>query len=194
MDSITKKCTKCGETKPLTEFYAKHSWCKSCDKKQTTAYATKRYKENPEYRERVLEYRRGRYTGETREKKLSWDNANKEKKSAYAKKYREENKELLRENKRLYYAENLDKHRQNNRNRRARVKGSEGKFTADEFSALCEKYQNRCLKCGEEKKLTADHVVPLVAGGSNGIDNIQPLCKSCNSSKGTKTVDYRIKE
>jgi 5-methylcytosine-specific restriction endonuclease McrA len=40
--------------------------------------------------------------------------------------------------------------------------------------------------------LTEDHVVPLSLGGSNDIDNIQPLCKSCNSSKRGRHIDYRL--
>ncbi len=31
-----------------------------------------------------------------------------------------------------------------------------------------------------------DHIVPLAAGGSNTIDNLQPLCRSCHSKKTVK--------
>lgn len=31
---------------------------------------------------------------------------------------------------------------------------------------------------------TADHIVPLSAGGTNDAHNLQPACGPCNSSKG----------
>lgn len=66
-----------------------------------------------------------------------------------------------------------------------------GSFTAEEWKALCFQYGYKCLKCGQSVELTVDHVVPVSKGGTNDISNIQPLCLSCNSSKGAKTVDYR---
>lgn len=48
------------------------------------------------------------------------------------------------------------------------------------------------LKCGIFlSALTPDHVVPLSRGGTNYIDNIQPLCGPCNSQKHAKTIDFR---
>jgi 5-methylcytosine-specific restriction endonuclease McrA len=41
--------------------------------------------------------------------------------------------------------------------------------------------------------LTADHIVPVELGGSSYISNIQPLCQTCNSSKGIRIIDYRTK-
>lgn len=76
-------------------------------------------------------------------------------------------------------------------NLRASRLGRSGTFTACEWVALCEQYENICLRCGASKSLTPDHIQPLAKGGTNSIDNIQPLCKPCNSVKSTSNMDYR---
>ena len=68
-------------------------------------------------------------------------------------------------------------------NRRALIEGNGGKHTTDEWLSLIDEYKNKCAWCKEEKPLTRDHIVPLSRGGTNKIENIQPLCSSCNSSK-----------
>ena len=63
-------------------------------------------------------------------------------------------------------------------------------WTTEQFVTLCRKYRNLCACCGRRRKLTPDHVRPLSKGGRNVIKNIQPLCLSCNTSKGAKTGAY----
>jgi 5-methylcytosine-specific restriction endonuclease McrA len=76
--------------------------------------------------------------------------------------------------------------------RGSRTLNAEGDFTVGRFEALCEKYDNLCLRCGaKDVLLTPDHVVPLSLKSSSLISNIQPLCGRCNSWKNIKVVDYR---
>ena len=42
---------------------------------------------------------------------------------------------------------------------------------------------NACLKCGATENLVVDHIVPLAGGGEGVIDNLQTLCRTCNSKK-----------
>lgn len=66
-----------------------------------------------------------------------------------------------------------------------------GRHTDREWIELCQHHGYRCAKCNSEERLVKDHILPIYAGGSDGINNIQPLCTRCNSSKGPDRTDYR---
>jgi 5-methylcytosine-specific restriction endonuclease McrA len=66
-----------------------------------------------------------------------------------------------------------------------------GSYTAEEWDTLRLLCGGRCVACGQIAELEVDHIVPVSVGGSNDIENIQPLCRSCNASKGATTEDYR---
>ena len=44
--------------------------------------------------------------------------------------------------------------------------------------------QGKCIKCGSNKQLEFDHIIPIALGGSNTERNIQLLCEVCNREKG----------
>jgi len=113
------------------------------------------------------------------------------------KKYRDSHKEEISKRDKKYRQENWEvlkvKKRVDTRKRRARMLGAEGSFTQKEFESLVDLVENICPCCNKEFDLndfTADHIVPISRGGSDYIDNIQPLCLPCNMSKGTKTINY----
>jgi hypothetical protein len=85
-------------------------------------------------------------------------------------------------------------YKQKTRERKIRRKGAEGSHTDAEWEALKVKYAYTCLRCGQQEPaitLTRDHVKPLILGGTDYIENIQPLCHGCNSAKNDKEIDYR---
>ncbi len=212
--SITRICKKCKIEKNIVDFYfikPKNRYkrvCKTCILEQSKNYYYKNQdkviKRHVEYNNKNKEY--------LREKQGIYREVNKEKIKIYHQKRYLENKEKYNDNSRKWYYNNWEKRNKEikewkSRNpvkpekikeyrhaRRARVINSEGRFSANEFLELCNKYGNKCLRCNENKPLTADHVIPLARGGSNSIDNIQPLCRSCNAKKHTKTIDYRPKD
>lgn len=183
-----KTCSKCKESKNLTEFSKRtgkqshlyNSWCKKCKSNQNAERLNDRYHNEPGFKERVFQYQRenpeiikaARRRDYQKNRQTYIDNATK-----WAKK----NPALISQIKRRYKA-------------KRKVWEMNGSFTQDEWNVLCDFYSNRCLSCGrDDVTLTVDHVVPLSKGGSNMIDNIQPLCGPCNSSKHVRTIDYRSK-
>lgn len=50
---------------------------------------------------------------------------------------------------------------------------------------VCPGYEREAhmISPSSDNQLTADHVIPLSMGGSRGADNLQVLCRDCNSTK-----------
>jgi hypothetical protein len=44
----------------------------------------------------------------------------------------------------------------------------------------------RCKHCSTDEDLTADHIIADSLGGPTIIENLQTLCRSCNSKKGAR--------
>lgn len=68
-----------------------------------------------------------------------------------------------------------------------------GSHTVSDWENLKAQYNWTCPCCRKKEtkiNLTEDHIIPLSKGGSDNIENIQPLCGSCNSKKYTKIIKY----
>ena len=91
-----------------------------------------------------------------------------------------------------------DKARANHLIRSIRLEAarSKGVHTEMQWLAFVASFGSRCVMCGTfSPSLQKDHVVPIYQGGSDGMDNLQPLCQPCNAAKGpdsTNWAAYRI--
>lgn len=57
---------------------------------------------------------------------------------------------------------------------------------ADLRTKVFERDAYRCLHCNTHLGLTIDHIKPESKGGTLDFDNLQTLCRPCNSKKGVK--------
>lgn len=195
---IKKECSNCGYIGFDYEFRKNRNICKKCVSEYGAKYRLENKEKYRECRRRFKKTEKGkqcdkRYANKHRDeinarnRKLYAENAESlEKRKKSTKKYRQSNKYKI-------------VHKKNDMDRRARLKQSVGSFDLKEFNLLVKiKFDNKCNLCGNEftGKYSIDHIIPLYLGGSNTINNIQPLCKSCNSRKHIKiypTEKYLVK-
>lgn len=206
----SKLCHSCKEIKSITEFYKDkrskdglHSYCKGCMVQYMAQYRTKNketlIKYSAEYRTKnkeVIAVKHAEYIVEYRAKNKE---AIKERDSQYRAKnkeiikesnsqYRAKNKEAISNSKKEWYSKNKDKAITYRRNRRSKKRLAPGSHTSKDILMLRELQRHRCAICkgSVKKKYHVDHIYPLFSGGSNGKENLQILCPTCNLSKNTK--------
>lgn len=207
-----RHCPKCKLTKPVDEFTKNRSrpdgigsWCKACtnassrrhyeankDKLRVNARAA--YWRTPDARRAASRLFAINHPEKRRTYRKEYYKANSEHASEYSKQWRLANPEYARVTYQEWARKNYDRIVVGNARRRALEAAAPGVFTAREWRQLKEHYQYTCLRCKKTEptiKLTIDHVIPLSKGGWNAVENIQPLCKPCNSGKKDRAVDYR---
>ena len=198
-----KRCSSCEQIKCYGAFNHHKStkgglqvYCRDCQNVRDRAY----YQNNPEpYRQRSKTQSKRVYLKNWRrdhpEYRQAYKKAYMEAHPDYNQTYREANRSKIREHARSYMRNRRMQRVIHEANRQARKRQAGGTFTQEEWESLCAYYNYTCLCCGKrepEIELTVDHIVPLSQGGSNSLGNLQPLCRSCNSRKRTRTIDYRL--
>ena len=91
----------------------------------------------------------------------------------------------------------LARKRFRNQRYKARKRNARGSHTFGEWELLRKQYGFACPMCRKQEpeiKLTEDHIIPLIKGGSDYIENIQPLCMRCNTKKHTKIIVFEPPE
>lgn len=157
----------------------------------------KRYRDNPELRER------------TKKRAKEWDKDNVEWVKERRRKYYKENAEHIRARAQKWREDNplraraqvVDWLRRNpgrmleyGRRRRMRKRGVPVSFTAEDWEQVLEFFEGRCAYCGEPGELERDHFLPLILGGGYVRGNIIPSCRSCNATKSSKHPRLFVEE
>lgn len=197
---MSRFCSSCGieETENIV-FKKRTSCCTPCYRIKQKRWNSRYYKEN---KNKIIENERKKYhqnreeINEKRrikrrenkelyaEKRKKYYEKNKERKKQYAREYakRPYVKEKIREARRRYYKSVNGKNAINN----SIIKRKLDKEKVFEISQkdLKRVYKLNCINCGS-KEITLDHIIPISRGGRHSIGNLQPLCRSCNASKGT---------
>lgn len=180
-----KACKDCKAEKPLSEYHKNKNTkdgvtivCKPCATERSRKWqAANRDKVNAVGRKNYAKNLE-RSRANRRERVRRWYANNPEKARAAAKSYSLKHPEAKR------LSENK---------RRAKKLGN-GVFAIlpKEINKLL---SSDCNNCGTNKSITLDHIIPISRGGRHSIGNLQSLCRSCNSSKNSKTImEWRINE
>ena len=109
-----------------------------------------------------------------------------------------ESKETQLRQGRECYQRHIEQRRFYYRQLNCKRRSIKGKHSFQDWLNLKKKYNNTCLICGKKEPeiiLTEDHIIPIskweewikkyseIKYQCNDIENIQPLCKSCNIKK-----------
>jgi len=204
-----KTCTKCHLELPLSSFrykkgcrYSKSPECKKCESirdaakdknvvrvsrkllRVTYSMWLTEWVKSDWHKAWLEKYYRCDKFKQRLQKHINSGNNNKKK----AKEYQKTDKFKQIVKKYLQSAKGIAKRARGNNKRRMREKGAVSTLTAEEWEDIKRTFKNKCVYCGEQKKLEMDHIIPLSKGGNHTKGNVVPACRNCNAKKGDRTV------
>lgn len=180
--SNTKACTKCGQIKESSEFGnhagridGKSSYCLTCARIARAEYR-KRQSINIK-KQQADNYQRNRAKRIEAARLYVLNLEHRKKKNESNKRWQTKNKALV-----AFYS------------RKRRMRLIENKRFIIRKKDLIKLYASACIYCGSLNRIEADHVIPVSRSGSDGIGNLVPACKKCNTTKQDLFImEWRIK-
>lgn len=181
-----KTCSKCGETKPLTEYGKKASnrdgrqaRCKPCVKVDKAESWQRNLESNrAKNREHYLANREARIAWQ-----VAWKKANPDKVAEYGRTYNERHRDRANATARLRVAKRYA----------LKLKRTVGEIDTDALWAtqggacgICEVAIDPALRWPHPMSKSLDHIHPLARGGAHAQDNLQWAHLVCNIRKGAK--------
>lgn len=210
-----KRCSTCNNFFPATPEHFKrdknradglYPQCKICNKVTRANPENKEYARaykaayyaNPENKKHKLEHDRAYYLDhkdKVNQQNRAWHEAHYEEARQQWKAYRE--RPEVQEYRKNYGKAYRETHKHEPEwkarklahvhARRARILGNSGTHTPQQLQEQLQRQKGKCYYCHTKlDKWHADHVIPLVQGGSNDISNIVIACPSCNQRKQAK--------
>ena len=152
----SKRCTKCGETKPLDEYHrdkrskdGRVPRCKACVKACAAEYWAEYYSRNRDH---------------IRERNAEWYSRNRDAALAYRAEHYQANPHINWE----------ARYRQ-----RARAYGVTPRVSSFTRGELIEAHGDRCVHCGGPFESLDHYPTPVSRGGEHSLENCRPSCMNC---------------
>jgi 5-methylcytosine-specific restriction endonuclease McrA len=168
--------------------YFKKRW--AANKEKFSNAAKDRYQKTKDLTKEIRSKRGKEYYCKNIEKIKNYRNKNKDVQLNYFREHYKNNKEKYAKAAREWAKKNPISIWEYSNARRAKKLNNGGRgVTKKDFERMLISQEGKCAHCKLETKMTLDHIVPLVKGGMHDPDNCQLLCKSCNSSKHTSSME-----
>lgn len=214
-----KTCCRCSQSKPLSEFGKRtrnkdglEFFCKACSKIEKDNYADrrremdrKRYQKDREYYVAKSSKSQYKKRGNPLPEKYSKLLPSKAVPKTYedvlfsSRERKKKNKDKYKKDYKKWSSTEHGKlvNALRSQRRRSRVRGLPNTLTKEEVLEILFNQYGKCAGCTidftESCRYEIDHIIPVALGGGLTKDNVQLLCRSCNASKGAKTLNF-VKE
>lgn len=207
----SKTCTKCGECKPLVDFWAMatskdgFAWnCKTCARKTSANWRAEnkdklkisKAEHHAKNRERYNAKSQAWYAenrGYASLKNKEYRQSHGEELRVYCVEWRKRNLQKSRAGVAAYQAANPEMRKASRQNRRAKIRSAAGTIKKSDVIRLLELQNGLCIACNTDVsgEYHIDHIYALTNGGDNSFGNLQLLCPACNLSKSAKhPIDF----